>query len=80
MLKTNIIIDILAFIAFIFSALSGIVLLWIAPRGGSTFLGLLKNGWTGIHNISSMILIILVIIHIILHWNFIKNIPKCLKI
>lgn len=81
--KTNAIVDILAGIAFLVSAISGLVLKFILPRGsgkiGLIFLGIARENWLLIHDVSSIALILLVIIHLLLHWQWIKCIPKFFK-
>ena len=71
-LKLLIIVDIIAFILFIVSMVSGIFL-WLKIYIFS------KHILTNIHNISSIILCIIIIYHIVIHWNWIKNIPNILK-
>jgi len=82
-LKTNSVVDILAFIALLVSALTGIILKFVLPRGsgklGSIFLGILRESWLEIHDISSIAFIVLVLVHLILHWNWIKCIPRFFK-
>jgi hypothetical protein len=81
--KTNAIVDILAGISFFFSALSGLVLKFILPRGsgklGETVIGLYRENWLSMHDTSSIIFIILIIIHLVLHWKWILCIPKFFK-
>lgn len=89
-IKINSIIDILSAIAFLIITLSGLVLWFILPsgsgfRGGRSltevdgFLEINHHGWTQIHNISGIILLVLIIIHLILHWQWIKKIPNYFK-
>ena len=88
--KLNILVDIVAFFTFLISALSGIVLWQVLPSGngfqggrdlltGQYFLGLTRHEWIDIHNISSLVFLIIVGIHLVLHWNWIRNIPKMMK-
>ena len=72
-MKANTIVDIVAFFVFLISAFSGFVLL------GDVSFGLARHDWKGIHNISSIIFVILVVIHLVLHWRWVKNIPKILR-
>ncbi|MBW3004199.1 DUF4405 domain-containing protein [Candidatus Woesearchaeota archaeon] len=84
LLKTNIIVDIIAFVFFIPVTISSFVLYYIMPKGtgGShavTVLSLTRGEWVSAHYITGFIFIALMITHLILHWRFIKNIPGCLK-
>jgi len=89
-LKINSIIDILAAVAFLGSSLSGLVLLIALPsgsgfRGGKGIIitesvfGLGRHEWASFHNISSIALLIFILIHLILHWQWIKKIPNYFK-
>jgi hypothetical protein len=80
--------NVFLFLLFFVSAFSGLVLYFIFQdgsgfRGGRgvdyIFLGLAYRNWADIHNISSLIFVILAIIHFIFHWNLIKNLPKLIK-
>jgi hypothetical protein len=74
--KINFIIDLLLFICIIPIASIGIIIEYVLPpeqRGGKDlFLGLTRHGWGNIHWYFSIAFVILLIIHIILHWNWIK--------
>ncbi len=79
--KINYIIDFLAGIFFVVSAFSGLAMLIYMPSGVrqgrlQEFLGIQKEAWIGVHNGSSVILVVLVIIHLILHWNWIAHMTK----
>lgn len=79
-MKKQIIIDILAFIAFLISAFSGVVM-WLALPSQSgkislEFLSLARHQWNAIHLFSSLIFVVIIIIHLALHWKWIKNIPR----
>ncbi len=80
--KLNVITDILALIAFIISASSGITLVHVFRKIIPTtdmLLGMSINAWRTIHDYSSIILIILIIVHILFHIGWIKEIPDILK-
>ena len=79
--KINYIIDALIAISFLVVAITGLVMFFFLPsgvqRGGyQEFLGIIKHVWIDIHNWSGIILIILVIVHLILHWNWIGHMTK----
>ena len=65
-IKTNIILDSLLLVNFLICALSGFFM-------RNSFWGMSVRE---IHFISAKILIFLVLVHIILHWGFIKNILR----
>lgn len=88
--KINALVNILLFFVFLISCFSGIVLWLVLPSGqgfqggrgallGSVFWELTRQNWKDIHNYSSLVLIFLVLIHLILRWNYIKNLPKLIK-
>ncbi|WP_428832804.1 DUF4405 domain-containing protein [Natroniella acetigena] len=74
--RLNFIIDVLAFLTFIISCTSGIVI-WLLLPGGSSGLNLLFNltrgNWKSMHIYSSLLLSFLIILHILLHWKWIKG-------
>jgi len=84
--KLNAFIDIFSFFAFLFSFFSGVILWRVLPGGGfhggrvflteQFFLGLARQDWKNIHHVSCLIFTILILCHLILHWNWIKNLPK----
>ena len=87
--KFNAIVDIFLAIFSLASAFSGFVLWKILPssgfRGGrglsviGGFLSLDRHIWLKIHNFTSLAVVILVLVHLILHWQLIKGLPKLLK-
>lgn len=78
-----IVIDILAFITFLMSLFSGLVMWLILPdrsgQLGLEFWGLARHDWSNIHLRSSLFFVAVILIHLILHWNWIKNIPRIWK-
>jgi hypothetical protein len=90
MKKINTYVNIANFLAAIVSLFSGIVIWKILPsgqgfRGGrgelesNLFWGIARHDWMDIHTVSSLIFVGLVILHLILHWYWIKNLPKIIK-
>jgi hypothetical protein len=81
----NALVDIGCLITFIPSLVSGLVLFLVFPEGGGRgsgwilFLGIAKNQWLNMHNYTSLVFAALLIIHLILHWMFFKNIGRNLK-
>jgi preprotein translocase subunit SecG len=88
----NATVDLLALIVFIPSFITGAVLLWVLPsgdggffgRGGlasgaNIFLGLHRQTWVNIHDVTSMFFTILLVLHLFLHWRYFRNIDRCFK-
>jgi preprotein translocase subunit SecG len=88
----NATVDLLALIVFIPSFITGAVLLWVLPSGGggfqggaglasgaNIFLGLSRQTWVNLHNVTSMIFTILLVLHLILHWRYFRRIDRCFR-
>ncbi len=76
--KKKLWIDILLFIDFLILAISGFILKFLYLTGeGSGKAGVIflfdRFTWLRIHNITAIIITLLVIVHIILNWNWIKS-------
>jgi len=81
--KTNYFVDLLMLIFFVINAITGLIIFFFLPTGvkrGSyqEFLGIIKQNWVHLHNWSGLILLLLVVIHLILHWNWIVSMTKSL--
>ena len=86
--RPNAWINIVAFAAGIVSAVSGIVL-WLMPSGGyrggrgvaapPTALGLSHDLWNDLHLWGSLVLVGLVLVHLVVHWCWIKKLPRILS-
>lgn len=68
-------------IFFVINSITGLIIFFFLPSGvkrGSyqEFLGIIKQNWVDVHNWSGIILIIVVAIHLILHWKWIVSITK----
>jgi len=78
----NAIIDIGCLITFIPSIITGLVLYLVLPEGGgrgsggATYLGIVRNQWVTMHNYTSLVFAALLIIHLLLHWKFFRNINR----
>ena len=80
-LKINYLVDFLALVSFAITALSGLVIKFFMPSGIrqgrlQEFLGIQKGIWSEIHDWAGILLIVCVIIHLILHWNWIVCMTK----
>ncbi|OPX64581.1 MULTISPECIES: DUF4405 domain-containing protein [unclassified Methanoregula] len=80
----NALVDIGCIVTFIPSLVSGIVLYLFLPSGGgrgsswATWIGITRHDWVLYHDISSFAFAALLIIHLLLHWRFFRNIRKAL--
>ena len=79
--KINYVVDIVIGIGFLFSAVSGLVLFFAGSAGGGyqggrnpqylqAVLGLSRDAWKSLHNYSSIAMVVGVLGHLILHWNW----------
>jgi len=81
----NALVDIGCLIIFIPSLVSGLVLYLVLPEGGGrgsgwiTWMGIARNQWVTMHNNTSLLFAALLIIHLLLHWKFFRNINKYLN-
>ncbi|MBN2096717.1 DUF4405 domain-containing protein [Candidatus Peregrinibacteria bacterium] len=78
-----IIIDILAFAAFAVSLFSGFIMWLVLPyrsgQSGLTFWGWARHDWGDLHLYASLFFAVVVLIHLIVHWKWVKNIPRFWK-
>lgn len=81
----NALIDIGCLITFLPSLISGLVLYLVLPEGGgrgsgwASYLGIARNQWVTMHNNTSLVFTALLIVHLFLHWNYFRNINKCIN-
>lgn len=80
----NAVVDIGCLITFIPSAISGLVLYFALPAGGRgsgwiEFLGIPRNQWVAMHNNSSLLFVVLLTLHLLLHWKFFWHLPQYLQ-
>ena len=81
-IQVNAVVDVIAFLLFIPSLISGIVLYLVLPsgtRGGAVFLSITRNQWLNMHDFTSITFAVLIVLHIALHWKFYRNIPQCFR-
>ncbi len=75
--RINAVVDLAALIFFIPSLISGLVLLIALPVGSplrSVYLGTARLQWIRMHDVTSILLAALIILHIALHWRFYRKI------
>lgn len=86
--KINYTIDLLTLISFLITAFSGLAIKFFMPSGVrqgrlQEFLGIQKGVWSEIHDWFGILFIVLAIIHLVLHWDWIvcmtKNVFKADK-
>jgi hypothetical protein len=64
--------------------ISGLVLFFFLPSGGgrggswATYLGIARDPWVTMHNYTSLAFTALLILHLLLHGSFFKNIGRIL--
>jgi hypothetical protein len=83
----NAIIDTITFFPLFFTAITGIIIWLYLPRGlaigalgtiasHQTFLGIQQQVWLDTHMYVGLVFTALVAIHLILHWGYIKSLPR----
>jgi len=80
-LKLNYVVDLLMLISFLVTGISGIIASVFVPggfpqAGKQLFLGISRRVWMDMHGIAGYMVIILVFVHLILHWNWIHQVTK----
>ena len=76
--KAKFLVDILLFVDFLLVAISGFVLKYVYPAGaksgkaGTIFL-FDRFEWLSIHDVVTIFFVALILIHLILSWNWIKS-------
>lgn len=74
-IKINYFVDMLMFIFFIVTSVTGLIS-FLLPRGRSLYLGIPRGDLVFMHSWAGLILIVLVGLHLILHWSWIKNMTR----
>jgi hypothetical protein len=81
----NALVDTGCLVTFIPSLLTGLVLFLFLPQGGgrgsgwATYLGITRSVWVDLHNYTSLAFAVLLIVHLLLHWRFFRNIGKAFR-
>jgi hypothetical protein len=77
-------VNIVAFLVLVPATFSGVVL-WLcvpggAPRAGrATFWSLTRRTWIDVHLWTSVVLVLLIGGHLLLHVSYIENVPRMLR-
>jgi cytochrome b subunit of formate dehydrogenase len=79
--KVNYAVDAIALVSFLVTAVTGLAMFFFMPGGVrqgrvQQFLGIQKGTWTGVHDWAGIVVIVAVLIHVILHWNWIVCMTK----
>jgi hypothetical protein len=79
----NFIVDAIAFLAFVCLTVTGFVIKYAPhgrPGGGlgqsENWLGVPHHAWGEIHFVASVVFVVLILVHIVLHWTWIKGYIK----
>ena len=79
----NALVDIGCLVTFIPSLVSGLILYLFLPegrgQGWATYLGITRTQWVTMHNYVSLVFAALLIIHLLLHFSYFRNIRKCFQ-
>ena len=79
--KLNYIVDFFAFVSFLITAVTGLVIFVFLPSGVrqgrlQEFAGISKGTWGFLHDWAGILLIILVMVHLVLHREWIAGMTK----
>jgi hypothetical protein len=80
-IKFNALVNICSFLSFSVSAISGFILRAFPPRSGRSgemIWGIIKQDWHEIHYYTSLVFLASIAVHLLLHFPYIKNLPKLL--
>lgn len=81
--KINYYVDFLLLLAFIGTAKTGLFLFFFMPSGvrqsgRQVFMGIAKSTWVDIHNWLGIAMVVAVIVHYLLHWDWLVCMTKSL--
>lgn len=72
----NLIVDILGFVFAICLVVTGFVMEFVLPHGpqnrGKNLLGFTRHDWGEVHFIFGIAFVVFMLLHLYLHWNWIK--------
>lgn len=90
----NFMVDVISFLNLVALAFTGVIMKWILPPGtgghGRALTGgrgrqeikylwsMTRHDWGDIHFILALLFVFLMVVHIVLHWSWIKNYFKSL--
>lgn len=81
--KFNYLIDFLLFISFLITMFSGLIVFIFLPggfpqAGQQVFFDISRRSWIDIHHTAGISTIILIFMHLILHWGWVSQMTKSL--
>lgn len=82
----NAIVDTIAFFLFLVAAITGIIIWLYLPSVGQfsvvgarfgqyVFLGIARHTWVDVHTYFGLLFAAFVVLHLVLHWGYIKCLP-----
>ena len=79
--KTNFFVDAIGYIAFLVLLITGIILKYILLPGSrreanapNTLMGYARHVWGDIHFWASVVFVVVILIHLILHWKWLQHV------
>lgn len=79
--KINYWVDAALALSYIITAVTGLIIFFFLPGGVKQgrlqeFMGIIKENWTSVHNWVGIAMIVLSLVHLMLHWNWIVCMTK----
>jgi hypothetical protein len=77
--SVNFVVDTIAFVAILFLASTGILVRFVLPAGSGHFMqlwGMDRHEWGQIHFWIAVALVVLLVLHIVLHWSWVIGMVK----
>jgi cytochrome b subunit of formate dehydrogenase len=80
-METRYLVDVTMLTAFLICAVTGFILWYAFPSGSgggqwNVFLGVAKHDWTTIHDYSSLVLTVTILIHFMINLNWLIQVTK----
>ena len=86
--RLNAAVDLLGLLLFVPVAITGIVIFFVFPNGGfqggrnplyvDAYMGISRGDWVAVHDYLRMVFILLMAVHIALHWRYFLHIGRYL--
>ncbi|HKL28209.1 MAG TPA: DUF4405 domain-containing protein [Natrialbaceae archaeon] len=82
--KRALLVNLVAFVVLIPVTISGFVL-WLAVPGGQrgagqqTYLGITRLSWIDVHLVTSILVVLIIASHLLLHWSYVKSVPRMVR-
>jgi len=77
----NFIVGLISFIVLVTLMISGVIIAWPHEHGPNETdpMGISRHNWSNIHLILGAAFIVLMLVHIVLHWDWIRSYFKSLS-